>query len=199
MNIPMRCRCGNLQGQVDASHTYSRAVCYCRDCQAFARFLGPASEVLDPQGGTDIIATAPASVRFTAGTEQLACMSLSERGMLRWYAACCRTPVGNTPRDCKTAYVGLVSTCLPCTADELDHAFGPRLITLNTASARGTVRSTSMLGMVAFILRVIGKVLGARLSGRYRDNPFFHAESGAPIRQAQALSAAQRQALDGAA
>ena len=41
-----------------------RFVCYCKDCQAFARFLDRA-DVLDPAGGTDIFHMAPGRVKLT--------------------------------------------------------------------------------------------------------------------------------------
>src|SRR5882672_7310701 len=137
MNHPLRCLCGTIQGRVDAEHSASRAVCYCRDCQAFARFLGRQDEILNGQGGTEIIATLPRFVHFAEGKDNLACMSLGEKGLLRWYAACCRTPIGNTPRDRKISYVGLVSTCLAGAGTSLEESFGPLKIALNTNSARG--------------------------------------------------------------
>ncbi len=63
-------------------------------------------------GGTDVVATLPRHVRFTQGIEALACMSLSETGMLRWYARCCNTAIGNTPRNFKVSHVGLIHICL---------------------------------------------------------------------------------------
>ncbi|MGH8856217.1 MAG: DUF6151 family protein, partial [Telluria sp.] len=116
MTIALRCRCGKVRGQVDPSGVAARAVCYCKDCQAFGRFLG--GGVLDAAGGTEVEATLPAAVRFEAGMEHLACMSLSPKGLYRWYAACCRTPIGNTPRDPRTAYVGLVRACVQGTDEE---------------------------------------------------------------------------------
>ena len=98
-SLPLRCRCGSIEGYVAAPRVGARAICYCRDCQTFARFLGNPNEVLNGQGGTDIIATLPGHVHFTRGVDQLRCISLSHKGLLRWYAGCCRTPVGNTPRD----------------------------------------------------------------------------------------------------
>ena len=86
--------------------------CYCRDCQAFAHALGNPGAILDKLGGTDIVATLQQYVTFTKGTEALACLSLSERGLLRWYANCCNTPIANTARNPKLSYVGLVHTCL---------------------------------------------------------------------------------------
>jgi hypothetical protein len=101
MNHPLQCRCGTLKGYVVHSAGVNRCVCYCSDCQAFAHFLGQPSEILDAQGGTDVIQTRPANVTFTQGQSALACMRLTERGLLRWYAACCNTARfrGNVPRS----------------------------------------------------------------------------------------------------
>ena len=97
MKMPLRCHCGAVRGEMDTERAYARATCYCKDCRAFARFLGVPG-VLDASGGTDIVPVAPAAVRITAGGEHVVCMSLSPKGLLRWYAACCRTPLANTPR-----------------------------------------------------------------------------------------------------
>ena len=67
-----------------------RFVCYCKDRQAFARYLDRA-DVLDPSGGTDIFQMPPGRVKFTAGTDAMRCLRLL---VLRWYADCCRTPRG---------------------------------------------------------------------------------------------------------
>jgi hypothetical protein len=61
-----------------------RFVCYCTDCQAFARFLDRA-DVLDPAGGTDIFHMPPARVKLTAGTDAMRCLRLSNK-VLRWLA-----------------------------------------------------------------------------------------------------------------
>jgi len=72
----------------------NRCVCYCRDCQAFAHFLGKVDAILDERGGSEIIQVLPRNLTFTQGIELLACMRLTEKGLLRWYAACCNTPIG---------------------------------------------------------------------------------------------------------
>ncbi|HEX6362932.1 MAG TPA: DUF6151 family protein [Albitalea sp.] len=184
MNHPLRCLCGNVRGHVVLPATTARAVCYCRDCRAFARYLERA-DILDAQGGTDIVATPPSHVRFEHGVDALACMSLSPRGLLRWYAGCCRTPIGNTPRDRRTHYVGLVSACLA--AQPLEPSFGPARVRLNTASARGPVRS-SRVGTALAVLKIMAFVLPARFTGRHRDNPFFDATSGDPIKRPEVLA-----------
>ncbi|WP_257386191.1 DUF6151 family protein [Tahibacter caeni] len=196
MEFPLRCRCGNVQATLAEPQRAARAVCYCRDCQAFARFLGRAQLTLDRYGGTDIVATSPHRLRFTRGVEELRCMSLSEKGLLRWYAGCCNTPLANTPRDPALPYVGIVYDSLPESAAARDAAFGPARIALNTASATGTVAATPW-ATVAGMLRILRNVVAARVSGRYRDNPFFERGSGRPVVAPLVLTPEQRRSLYG--
>lgn len=181
---------------MDPARAYARATCYCKDCRAFARFLGVPG-VLDARGGTDIVPVAPAAVSFTAGRENVVCMSLSPKGLLRWYAACCRTPLANTPREPKLPYVGMVSACFDAPPQVVDAAFGPRdRVALNTQSATGSVRSTPMhLAISSF--RILLGVLGVKLRGE-RTWPFFDA-SGQPLREPEVVTRERRAELEGAA
>lgn len=191
MNHPLQCRCGKVKGYVSESARVNRGVCYCRDCQAFAHFLGRPSEILDAQGGTDVIQTSPANVTFTQGREALACMRLTEKGLLRWYAACCNTPIGNTLADRRVSFIGLVHTCLEGTGGSLDDSFGPVRTCVNTKSAKGAVRPSSS-GLTSAILRFIAMVARARIDGSYRRTPFFAAESGTPVVTPKVLSRTER-------
>jgi hypothetical protein len=196
MDFPIRCRCGQFEGQLTFAERAARAVCYCRDCQAFARFLGNSEQILNERAGTDIVASSPRFLRIVRGKEQLRCMSLSEKGLLRWYAACCRTPIGNTPRDPKLSYVGLVHSCLAGSPTELDAAFGPPKAVINTASATGSVSSTSWSTFQA-TLKIMRNVLGSRLSGKYRDTPFFKPGTAGPLVAPQVLTVTERRVLRG--
>jgi hypothetical protein len=189
MNHPIRCRCGTLQGHIVSSASAVRAVCYCADCQAYARFLATPG-VAGEDGGTEVVASLPRYVELTAGLEALACLSLSERGLLRWYASCCNTPVGNTPRTPKVPYVGVIHSCLE--GSPLEASFGRRCLAVNTKSARNKVRSTLMASTVG-VLALMASSLGARVSGAYRSNPFFAHGTNTPIRPVRVLSAAERQ------
>lgn len=193
MKMQLRCRCGAVQGEMETARAYARATCYCKDCRAFARFLAVPG-VLDASGGTDLVAAAPASVRFTAGSGQVACMSLSPKGLLRWYAACCRTPLANTPRDPTLPYVGIVANFFGATPQAVDAAFGPRdRIVLNIGSATAPVASTP-LALVTGILRILAGMIGVRLR-RERGSPFFDA-SGSPLRQPEVISREHRTELE---
>lgn len=191
---PLRCRCGRLRGQVLPAAT-GRARCHCRDCQAFARFLGQEATLLDAAGGTAIVPTLPGRVRFGQGLDALACMSLSPRGLLRWYAGCCHTPIANTPRDMKMPYVGLIEACLPdgaVDAPSLTQSFGPVRIVLNASSATQPVE-TSLLRTALAMVRVLTPVVLARIRKEYRDTPFFDPTSGIPVVRPKVLTQAERE------
>jgi hypothetical protein len=177
MNHPLQCRCGTLQGLVREPRRANRVICYCKDCQAFAHFLGRAGEILDERGASDVIQVLPRNVTFTQGVESLACIRLTEKGLLRWYARCCNTPIGNTLATPKLSFVGLVHSCL---AQPLDDAFGPVLAVVNTASAKGEPKPKTA-GLGTTVGWFITTVLRARFNGDYKHTPFFRADSGAPI------------------
>lgn len=185
MDHPVQCRCGTLKGEVRHAQRALHAVCYCRDCQAYAHALG-APGVLDVLGGTEVAATQPRYLRFTEGADRLACLSLTDRGLLRWYASCCETPIGNTARDSRIPYVGLVHTCLGAPEAAL-HAFGPVRVRVNTQGARAPVPANG-LGKVLALAGFAPALAIARLTGSYRQTPFFTA-NGEPVRTPRVLTA----------
>lgn len=192
MHHLLRCECGTLQGSVSLPAKASRGICYCNDCQAFAHFLGKAADVLDDMGGTDVIATNPKFVTFSQGLGSLACMSLSERGMLRWYANCCNTPIGNTSRSFKMAHVGLIHSCLEHDASKsLESSFGPVRMLANTKNAKGNPGSM-VLSTTASVIRFLISLVRARIDGSYKLTPFFDPEQGTPVRVPKVLTGTER-------
>jgi hypothetical protein len=192
VGMKLACRCGEVQGEIDPRRAYARATCYCRDCRAFARWLGGAG-LLDAAGGTDIVAMAPDGLRFTRGFDKVACLSLGPRGLLRWYASCCRTPLGNIPRDPKLYYLGVPVPAIAEPADAIDAAYGaPGRIAVNTGSATGEVKGSG-LARVTGTLRIVANLLAAKLRGR--RNTLLFDEDGLPLREPQLLDKAERDAL----
>lgn len=194
---PFQCRCGTLRGEVDQPGRAMRAVCYCRDCRTYAHWLGEPGQTVDGLGGTDIVATHSRYVRLTAGASSLACMSLSPRGLLRWYASCCRTPIANTPRQWKLPYVGLVHTCLELSRP-LEPDFPAVQMDINTRSAPGSTPHRGGAVTMTRFLAMVSRLWAARLTGSYRKTPFF--DAGAPVASVQVppkaqVDAARRAAL----
>lgn len=190
--MKLACRCGQVEGRIDPQRAYVRASCYCRDCRAFARWLGGA-ELLDTAGGSDIVAMAPDGLHITRGFEKLACMSLGPHGLLRWYASCCRTPLGNVPRDAKLYYLGVPVAAIAEPADAIEASFGPAgRLAVNTASATAAVASPP-LRRLAGTLRIAAGLFAARLRGR-RNKLLFDAD-GLPLREPLVLGRTQRETL----
>jgi hypothetical protein len=145
------------------------------------------------------VAVRPRDVRLLQGTEHLACMSLSPKGTLRWFTTCCRTPIGNTPRDRGLSHVGLVHTAHEGAGADLDAAFGPVRMRVNRQSAHGGPPEASpRIGFLASILRYMAGLAWARASGKYRDNPFFDAATGRPRAEPQVLSLEEHRRLKSA-
>jgi Family of unknown function (DUF6151) len=194
---PIACRCGAFSGELRQPEHGTRAVCYCRDCQAFARFLGCPSGMMNSLHGTDIVAVRPRFLSVNAGRENLACMSLSKTGTLRWYTSCCTTPIGNTRRNHKVAHVGLIHTCLGANKTTLEESFGPVQMHVNSHSAAGRAPAnfppTFARALVSYILSVAWN----RLIGGYKGNPFFNDATGEPIVEPYVVSATQRADLRG--
>lgn len=188
MNHPLRCACGKLHGHVVPATASRRAVCYCRDCRAYARHLGR-DGVLDAHGGTAVVAMHPREIHF-AEAATLACLSLRAGGLLRWFAACCNTPIANTPRTPRVAYAGVVHTCLEQGPLSLAASFGPATVAVNVKSALGKVDAPA-LAVLGAVVHLGAAIVGARLSGTYRRNPFFR--DGAPLRELTVLTPAERE------
>ena len=192
-DIDVACRCGGVAGRVRASPgTGIHAVCYCNDCQAFARFLGT-DGILDAHGGSDIYQVAPASLELLTGTKNLACVRLSDRGMHRWFASCCRTPIGNTA-SAKIPFIGLVQPFMQHAGASRDGAIGPPRVHVHTASAiDGAPPGAKGIGLGAAI-HFARFLLGGWLGGKGRPNPLYD-DDGTPRVVPEVLSPAAREAL----
>jgi len=182
-DLSLRCRCGHVCGvakQVTPSAGF-RFICYCQDCQAFARFL-ERPDVLDTAGGTDIFHMPAGRVNLIAGTDALRCLHFSSR-VFRWYTDCCRTPIANTAGP-RFPVVGLIHSFMSHDADgpTRDEVLGAPLCRIFERSATGPLPPSAppprSLGLVA--LRV-PTLLGWWLRGVGRPNPFFDEHTNAPL------------------
>ena len=197
VDIPLKCRCGSVRGvakQIVPSQG-NRLVCMCDDCQAFAHHLGAAERVLDPHGGTDIFQTTPSRVSISEGIEHLACLRLSPKGLMRWYAKCCNTPIANTMASPRVPFAGVVHTFMDHTGTSRDEALGPILARIQGRFAVGAVpegaHRRAPMGIIFRTIRLLG---GGFIRGTHRPSPFFDS-SGNPVIDATVLSASEREKL----
>jgi hypothetical protein len=100
----------------------NRVVCYCDDCQAFAHQLDRV-DLLDAKGGSDIVQVAPASLTFVKGQDRIAGVRLTPKGLFRYHATCCNTPVGNTLSPA-IPFVGILAQVFDTDRQRADQVFG---------------------------------------------------------------------------
>lgn len=187
---PIQCQCGAIQARLTGSGPHNRVICYCADCRAFARYLGQ-QHILDAQGGSEVVQVAQHRLHWQQGLEALTCLRLSPNGLLRWYCRHCQTPIGNTTADAKLSFIGLISSCLD--PSRLDRDFAAVTALVNTGSALGEPKPQQR-GLAGVILRFVLLVVGARLSGRWRQSALFLPD-GTPRCEPLVLTAAQKTAL----
>lgn len=195
MNSPLRCDCGKLQGTLKQFEPakVNRILCYCDDCQAFARYLSQENPKMDAQGGTDIVQMSPAHVAFTSGQENLACLRMSDKGIYRWYATCCRTPIGNTG-GFGLPFLGLIRECVDASeAGGPDARFGPVRARLHTKFAHGETGPAG--SMFKSVRRLAWILLKGKVSGVQKHSPFFNAQTKQPIVEPKILSTDERAEL----
>ena len=197
-DLPLRCLCGRVCGiaREVAPAAGVRFICYCKDCQAFAHFLGRA-DVLDTAGGTDIFQMPPGRVTLTAGSDALRCLRLSSK-VLRWYADCCRTPIANTAATPRFPVVALIHSFM---SDETnghsrDDVLGPPLCRIHERSATGPLPPNAPPPPSFKVFARRGsKLLGWWLRGLHRPNPFFDDRTRAARAVPRVLTPSERAAL----
>jgi hypothetical protein len=170
-----------------------RFVCYCKDCQAFARFLDR-TDVLDPAGGTDIFQMPPGRVKFTAGTDALRCLCLS-RKVLRWYTECCGTPIANTPAGPGFPVIGVIHSFMDQEADSRsrDEVLGPPLCRIYERSAVGPLPPNAPAPpSVGVFARRASTLLAWWVRGLGRPTPFFDDRTKAPCAVPRVLTRSER-------
>jgi len=147
-------------------------------------FLGNPKDVLDAQGGTEIVQMAQSKFQILEGKEHLAAVKLSDAGMIRWYAACCQTPLGNTLANVRVNFIGLIHNFLK--QNQMDSDFGTSIAMVNTDTALGNSKPAQR-GLPGVIVRFIWIVITSFLSGNYKHSALF-SSSGLPYVEPEVLT-----------
>ena len=183
--LEFACACGKLHGHVtpDAVTSGAHVVCYCRDCRAAQLYMAQP----DPAPGpVDLFQTTPDSLTLE-GQENLGLFRLSPRGTMRWYATCCNTPLFNTATTPKFPFVGIQVARM-----STPQRVGPVIAQAFAPKPGGT---TTHKGLGRVILKMLPQILATRISGRWRQTPFFDVETGKPVATAKIPGKEERAAL----
>ena len=191
----LQCRCGEVRGRLSNASpaAVNRMVCYCDDCQAFLHSLGRA-DLLDRHGGTDIVQIAPAALSIARGHERIAGLRLTPKGLYRWYAGCCNTPLGNTLRPA-IPFVGILARVFEAGARTPDDLFGAPIGAVHGKYAVGAAPEGSRRLDLRLVGRGLGKIIVWRLRGQGWPHPYFDRATETPSHPVTTLSQREREAL----
>ena len=177
------CDCGKVEIRVGLANA-ARVVCYCADCRAFARYLNH-TDILTRAGGSEVVQTLPERLEFLTGKEHLACLNMTGRDRLRWFASCCKTPLGTTLSSRFIPYIRVLAAGF-----EDATAIGP--IIAHAHRKHATARIEGDMGSMKQAMA--GMAWRAATSfitlGPWRS-PFL-ASDGAPVAEVQHLSDTDR-------
>ena len=195
--MEIQCECGKFRAQLTQfpRGTPGRLRCYCRDCQIFMSHLNR-TDLLDENGGTEIIPAYPADINFISGKELIQCVRLYPTGMFRFSTACCNTPIANTEPN--RPWVGIHSRMYTVKdPNVLDVELGPVKCSIMGKDAKGELppgvpQKFDLRGM----LTVMPYILKGILLGKSKPSPFF--VNNEPIVKPKVLTNEERLALTSA-
>jgi Family of unknown function (DUF6151) len=126
----LRCECGTIQGEIRAKKEDGlRLLCYCKDCQEYAKFVAhegnKAQPALGRGGYSSLVQVCKVAVTIHTGQDKLQLArqtapalpnGTAPYSMHRYYAKCCHVPVMNTVKS--LGFVGVLTDRLEASACE---------------------------------------------------------------------------------
>ena len=184
--LQLACSCGTVRGTTVNMNakTGTRIMCCCNDCQSFAQFLKQENIVLDDYGATEIFQIPVSYVKITTGNEHIACVRLSEKGMYRWYAKCCNTPIGNTMKA-GIPFIGLIHTFVDKASID-DAELSENLGYLQTKFANKIVPLDQQASQFGVMSKIVFNLIHWKIKGLHKPSAFFH-DNGKPIVEPKVL------------
>ncbi len=177
--LAFSCACGSVEGvlSLDGAKAGTHVECYCADCRA--------NELLHAQpdpapGAVRLLQVSPDAITVTKGREHLRPIRLTPRGILRWHASCCNTPIANSLPNPKLPFAGVR------TANFADPTYFGKIRVKAFMPQPGKPPRTQ--GAVMMVIAMFKRMGTSLLSGAWRKTPFFDTDTGKPIAEVKLLS-----------
>lgn len=133
---------------------------------------------------------APSMLSFDRGTERIAGIRLTDKGLYRWFATCCQTPLGNTAPG--VPFVGMHRRSFP---NDADVQLGPPRAAILGKFAIGRNPGSGILATGQMLAHVARLLIEWKLRGQGWPHPFFERDSGLARYPVTTLTTSEREAL----
>ena len=187
-SVALECSCGSVRGELNVNHgSFFHVQCLCCDCQKYASHLNQ-EKLLDEYGGTDLFQTYPAYMKITDGLDNIACVQLKEKGLYRWYAACCNMPVANTMSSAKVPFVGVPIAFLKFDNEQVKvNTIGSVSMKAFGKYAIGEMPSDAHPKFpISYMPKILGFMAKGLITNKNTPSPFFNEQE--PIAKPKVLS-----------
>lgn len=186
--MKIQCDCGKFKAELlnFPKSSPGRLVCYCNDCQDYARKL-KREDVLDPYGGTQVVPVYPNDFKILEGEEYLKCNQLREKGLKRWSVTCCNTAVVNTMSKFPWAGIphNLFTNAEPGCLEKLGPIRSRIKGKFKTAEAPFKISEDMKLKDILVVLPFILKGFALK---KFNHSPFFKEDGKTPIKDVEILA-----------
>ena len=187
--MEVQCECGKFRAELKSfpENTPGRLKCYCDDCQIYLHYL-KRGELLDSNGGSEMIPAYPADVNILSGKDLLNCTRLSSNGMFRFSTSCCNTPVANTRPN--TPWIGFHRRVFTVKdPDILNRTLGPIRSSVMGRYAQGIPPAGTPKNFnLKAILSVMPFLLKGKLLKKSKPSPFFMKDGVTAIKDPYVLN-----------
>lgn len=163
--LPFACACGQVKGQVrDTDASGLHIECCCASCRAAANICDPARDWKAP---------VPLFLSYSdkydiQGTELLEPFAFGPRNIIRWRTTCCGTRMFSTQPSAKSAFASLALETLSADADP-----GPVKARAFVPKSNGKAGHENPFAFVGVVVQVLKR----RITGKWRETPFFDTET----------------------
>lgn len=182
VDLTFACRCGAVHGTLHdiTPKSGQQLQCHCADCRRAVIWLGQPDPTED---GVRYYQTTPSRVSLGGGLDTLRAFTWKSHKLLRWYAPCCNTAMFNTLNSPKWAFASIAVDRIAAPS-----ALGPVKTHAFIPKPNGKSGNT---GLAVFIWGFAKRMIGGRISGSWRNTPFFD-DTGKAIAEVQHLTAEDR-------
>lgn len=186
--VKLKCRCGAVKGKLNVvPGSFLHVHCLCCDCQRFASYLNNEENILDEHGSSELVQTYPSYLEITEGQDKICCAQLTSKGLYRWYASCCNTPLANTMTSSKVPFVGVSAKLLQfCDEQAKMDVLGPVTMKAFGKYARGEMpKDAHPRFPMSYMPKILIFMLKGMLGGKSSPSPFF--KGSEPVAKATVL------------